>query len=324
MILTSKHTDFSTLYRGDYRYGFQGQERDDEVKGEGNSVNYKYRMHDPRIGRFFAIDPLAGKYPWYTPYQFSGNKVIHMIELEGLEEADNLRTNIVIVLKSQAEIESTYHRTSETAMGTFHIIIANSIKEALTKTEEYLGGTKIDNLFISTHGVTYVDQNRVDTGTRGVETSPDSEVRITSENLTNYFIDATKNTPEENRDIKALGDLVQMVKIEGKCVISSCQVGDDKELMVNLGMLIDNNTTLYINADSSPIIGSNGALQIYTGKTPMSVDEGKYQINDGWYKIPQDETNPISLKNIEGNSGSIYLDSRKGKTPVNETKVEAL
>lgn len=69
-----------------YRYGFQGQEKDDEVKGEGNSVNYKYRMHDPRIGRFFAEDPLKAKYPHYTPYQFSGNKVIHMVELEGLEE----------------------------------------------------------------------------------------------------------------------------------------------------------------------------------------------------------------------------------------------
>ncbi len=32
------------------------------------------------------MDPLAGKYPWYTPYQFSGNKVIQAVELEGLEE----------------------------------------------------------------------------------------------------------------------------------------------------------------------------------------------------------------------------------------------
>jgi RHS repeat-associated protein len=70
---------------GEYRYGFQGQEKDDEIKGEGNSVNYKYRMHDPRIGRFFAVDPLARKYPFYSPYAFSGNQVIHMIELEGLE-----------------------------------------------------------------------------------------------------------------------------------------------------------------------------------------------------------------------------------------------
>jgi len=68
-----------------YSYGFQGQESDDEVKGEGNSVNYKYRMHDPRIGRFFAVDPLFKKYPHNSPYAFSENRVIDGIELEGLE-----------------------------------------------------------------------------------------------------------------------------------------------------------------------------------------------------------------------------------------------
>ncbi|GGD34343.1 hypothetical protein [Flavobacterium orientale] len=71
-----------------YRYGFQGQEKDDEVKGEGNSLNYTFRMHDPRVGRFFAVDPLAPKYPFYSPYQFSGNRVIDMVELEGLEPAE--------------------------------------------------------------------------------------------------------------------------------------------------------------------------------------------------------------------------------------------
>ena len=74
----------------DYRYGFQGQEMDDEVKGEGNSVNYKYRMHDPRIGRFFAIDPLAPKYPHNSPYAFSENRVTNAVELEGLEAVDNV------------------------------------------------------------------------------------------------------------------------------------------------------------------------------------------------------------------------------------------
>jgi RHS repeat-associated protein len=68
-----------------YRLGFQGQEHDDEVKGEGNSVNFKYRMHDPRVGRFFAVDPLAGKYPHNGPYNFSENRVIDGVELEGLE-----------------------------------------------------------------------------------------------------------------------------------------------------------------------------------------------------------------------------------------------
>jgi hypothetical protein len=58
---------------------------DGEIKGEGNSVNYKYRMHDPRLGRFFAIDPLTHSYPELTPYQFSSNSTIFMVELEGLE-----------------------------------------------------------------------------------------------------------------------------------------------------------------------------------------------------------------------------------------------
>jgi RHS repeat-associated protein len=70
---------------GLYRYGFQGQEMDNEIKGVGNSINYKYRMHDPRLGRFFAVDPLAPKYPHNSPYAFSENRVIDGIELEGLE-----------------------------------------------------------------------------------------------------------------------------------------------------------------------------------------------------------------------------------------------
>jgi hypothetical protein len=42
-------------------------------------------MHDPRVGRFFAVDPLAGKYPWNSTYAFSENRVIDGVELEGLE-----------------------------------------------------------------------------------------------------------------------------------------------------------------------------------------------------------------------------------------------
>lgn len=42
-------------------------------------------MHDPRIGRFFAVDPLAAQYPHNSPYAFSENRVIDKVELEGLE-----------------------------------------------------------------------------------------------------------------------------------------------------------------------------------------------------------------------------------------------
>jgi hypothetical protein len=50
-------------------------------------------MHDPRVGRFFARDPLEGKFPFYSPYQFSSNTPISAVELEGLETSNNKNLN---------------------------------------------------------------------------------------------------------------------------------------------------------------------------------------------------------------------------------------
>jgi RHS repeat-associated protein len=71
---------------GDFRYGFQAQEHDDEVKGEGNSVNFKYRMHDPRVGRFFAVDPLARKQPSQSLYKALYNNPIIWSDPDGRDE----------------------------------------------------------------------------------------------------------------------------------------------------------------------------------------------------------------------------------------------
>ena len=108
-----------------YRYGFQGSEKDDEIKGEGNSLNYKYRMHDPRVGRFFAVDPLVKSYPWNSPYAFSENKVIAFIELEGLEsfyaadltylgsiDGKSKHLNVIVPKDIQNQVKNTLTRLS--------------------------------------------------------------------------------------------------------------------------------------------------------------------------------------------------------------------
>ncbi|MFN7823723.1 MAG: RHS repeat domain-containing protein, partial [Bacteroidota bacterium] len=71
---------------GGYRYGFNGKENDNEVKGEGNQQDYGMRIYDGRIGKFLSVDPLTSDYPFYTPYQFAGNKPIVAIDLDGLED----------------------------------------------------------------------------------------------------------------------------------------------------------------------------------------------------------------------------------------------
>ncbi|WPV66701.1 RHS repeat-associated core domain-containing protein [Chitinophaga sp. LS1] len=68
-----------------YRYGFNGKENDNEVKGEGNEQDYGMRVYDPRVGRFLSVDPLTNDYPWYTPYQFASNSPILCLDVDGLE-----------------------------------------------------------------------------------------------------------------------------------------------------------------------------------------------------------------------------------------------
>ncbi len=62
---------------------FQGQEFNDAF--DVDFYEFKYRQHDPQIGRFTQIDPLADKYVYNSTYAFSENRVINAIELEGLE-----------------------------------------------------------------------------------------------------------------------------------------------------------------------------------------------------------------------------------------------
>jgi RHS repeat-associated protein len=70
-----------------YTFGFNGKMNDNDVKGGvGNQQDYGMRIYDPRIGKFLSLDPLTKDYPWYTPYQFAGNKPIQFIDLDGLEE----------------------------------------------------------------------------------------------------------------------------------------------------------------------------------------------------------------------------------------------
>jgi RHS repeat-associated protein len=62
---------------------FQGQRFDDDLGL--NWVQFKWRNHDPQIGRFIEIDPLSEEYVYNSTYAFSENLVTNHVELEGLE-----------------------------------------------------------------------------------------------------------------------------------------------------------------------------------------------------------------------------------------------
>ncbi len=66
-----------------YRYGFNGMEKDGEIKGSGNHVDFGARGYDPRLGRWLSVDPLQMKYPRINPYNAIDNNPILFIDPDG-------------------------------------------------------------------------------------------------------------------------------------------------------------------------------------------------------------------------------------------------
>jgi hypothetical protein len=73
------------MWLSGYWYAYHARKRKNKVYGKGAMYHYKYRQHDARLGGFWSVDPWARKYPFYSPYAFSGNRLIDRIELQGLE-----------------------------------------------------------------------------------------------------------------------------------------------------------------------------------------------------------------------------------------------
>ncbi|MBU3661555.1 MAG: hypothetical protein FGM14_16955 [Flavobacteriales bacterium] len=92
--------DGRTLQNDFYRFGYQGSEKDDESKGGGNSYTTFYRQLDPRVGRWFSMDPV--KKSWESPYVSMENKPITFSDpngddVIGTSEISAERTQKIIV-----------------------------------------------------------------------------------------------------------------------------------------------------------------------------------------------------------------------------------
>jgi RHS repeat-associated protein len=64
------------LYHSPYK--FNGKELDDET----GFYYYGARYYDPRISIWASVDPLAEKYPSYSPYNYCANNPVKYIDLD--------------------------------------------------------------------------------------------------------------------------------------------------------------------------------------------------------------------------------------------------
>jgi len=67
-----------------YRYGFNGYEHDDEIKGRKNSYYTFARFYDPRIARWLSVDPIYRSEK--STYQSFNNNPIYYVDITGEQE----------------------------------------------------------------------------------------------------------------------------------------------------------------------------------------------------------------------------------------------
>ena len=63
-------------------------EKDDEVKGGGNSYDFGARMYDARVGRFLSLDAYMSKFPNASPYSAFENSPLITVDLDGHKPVD--------------------------------------------------------------------------------------------------------------------------------------------------------------------------------------------------------------------------------------------
>jgi RHS repeat-associated protein len=73
--------DGRTVSVDGYRFGYQGSEKDNEFKGEGNSYTTEFRQLDPRLGRWLTLDPIPHYYQ--SPFCGFDNNPILFVDPDG-------------------------------------------------------------------------------------------------------------------------------------------------------------------------------------------------------------------------------------------------
>ena len=318
----------------DYRYSFQGQESDPEIKGEGNSINYKYRMHDPRVGRFFAVDPLAADYPWNSPYAFSENMVIHAVELEGLESG---------VLFPSSGTYQTMVDHGQTHTQHWNVASVTSYAEMAAEIErinEIQVDEQVDHLVFTGHGnhkqlVTFsrpgdedfdvtgdIDGKQLDASSFELY---DEYKKIGKDAFEEKYADWTWTysdrdgngdivkktykvdylTSQYFQEIDDMFGAIELLPEGGTVVIMACRVGQASDLLKAIYERTGEKVTIYASTD---YVGP----KYCNGQTFNSLFDCQTGSEGSWVKISPETDGEVVP------SGDVILNSEDGDAPVTE------
>jgi RHS repeat-associated protein len=138
---------------GSYRYGFNGMEKDDEVKGSGNSYTSYFRQFDPRLGRWKSIDPI--NYVYESPYSSMLNSPIYFSDPKGNKVSPDKKSDREAkkLAKRNPEFKKKYEKWDNDNDRIYRIIYTDKLEGKITldqaepQKEDLNGNNTFDNVY---------------------------------------------------------------------------------------------------------------------------------------------------------------------------------
>jgi hypothetical protein len=137
-----------------YRYGFNTQEKVDEISGEGNHNTAKFWEYDTRLGRRWNLDPVPKGF--ISGYAALSNSPIWRVDPDGDDDYFNS--------------DGSYNKARSTKTGTQIVIITGKTTQSFSK----FSATRINNLASAKIVAHYAGQVGI-TGTVGVSPCKESK-----------------------------------------------------------------------------------------------------------------------------------------------------
>jgi hypothetical protein len=196
-----------------YRYGYQGSEKDDESKGGGNSYTTYFRQLDPRVVRWFSVDPKMRA--WESPYVSMGNSPTYRTDVLGDTDSPIFDENGEMLGTDDQGVKG-----KAIIMDKKDFTQGMSHKEA---TEKNLGFGKLKSKDAQKKVISFLTTAPLRPDYDGELSLDEVEDWYTSKTGTPLFVDASKLdlSPVEKKDLKVNEPKLINYALEGNTTVGS-------------------------------------------------------------------------------------------------------
>jgi RHS repeat-associated protein len=330
MVMTER--SFQEKQQRKYRFGFNGKEEDFDM-GEG-VLNFEARGMDSRTCRFTSVDPLAGKYPYNSPYVFCHNNPITYIDLNGLEPIKpKIKQNVIIIIFDADELKN--YKNTPSDYNSFHVIMTTNIENASKQFLEYVGDNTVKNVCIVAHG---------SSGGGTSNLNQNQDYHVTSKKIRAYMSNPTNDpsisTPIVDdeahilKDVQHLEEITTKIEDGGSLLMASCYGGlgeKGSEYGRDLAQLNCNRITIYLNQDKcnlsyqmpskrdekgNLVIDKEGKIDKYAHQiATLDVSiSGKGYFKDGVVRVDTNGTQ-TKLKDLPNRTGRLIINTKDKTKP---------